>query len=324
MKHTTCLVLSGGIALGAYQGGAYAALHERTELWPEYLAGSSIGAVNGAIIAATPPAERVQTLAAFWRGAESDRWWPGAHWVGQAPAQFRHAYRWFLALQTRMLGCPGVMRPRPLEVLLGRALGLYDLSPLRARLVQLIDFERLNRGHVHLSIMTTDVETGEPVTFDTARGDAIGPDHLIASCGFLPDFPPVQIEGRLLADGGLTANLPVEAVFDGVRARERDLLCFAIDLFASEGRRPATLTQVTSRALELLLSTQTDRALRTVARKEGRGARRHARVVPVRYRAGPTEPGPHRLFDFSKAALSERWAAGAADMSEAIASVGGR
>lgn len=324
MEHTTCLVLSGGIALGAYQGGAYAALHERTDLWPNYIAGSSIGAVNGAIIAGTAPAERVQALAAFWRGAESDRWLPGAPWVGGAPAPFQQAYRWFLALQTRMLGCPGVMRSRALELLIGNTLSLYDLSPLRARLVQIIDFERLNRGEVRLNVLTTDVETGEPVTFDTARGDTIGPDHLIASCGLVPEFPPVEIGGRLLADGGLTANAPIEAVLDRTRDRERDILCFAIDLFAPAGTRPATLAQAASRSLDLLFGNQTDRALRARAREDDVSATGthgpRARIVPVRYRAGPQEPGPHRLFDFSTAALGERWAAGYADMIGAIAS----
>jgi NTE family protein len=217
------------------------------------------------------------------------------------------------------------MRPRPLQALVGSAMSLYDLSPLRARLLQIIDFGRLNGGEAHLNVMTTDIETGEPASFDTARGDAIGPDHLIASCGFVPDFPPVQIAGRLLADGGLTANLPIEAVLDCVPARERNVLCFAIDLFAPEGRRPATLTQVTARALDLLLGSQTDRALRALAREKElgtRAARRTARIVPVRYRASPDEPGPHRLFDFSKAALSERWTAGYTDMTEAIASLG--
>jgi NTE family protein len=325
MEHTNCLVLSGGIALGAYQGGAYAALHHRRDLWPAYIAGSSVGAVNGAIIAGTPPAERVQALAEFWRGTGSDRWWPCARWAGAAPAPFRQAYRWLLALQTRLLGCPGVMRPRTFEILLGSTLTLYDLSPLRARLVRIIDFERINRGEVHLSIMTTDVETGQPVTFDTSRGDAIGPDHLIASCGLVPEFPAVEIAGRLLGDGGFAANVPLEAALERMTEPERDVLCIAIDLFAPAGKRPATLTQAASRSLDLLFGNQTDRALRALARAEhldGGGARRRPpRVVPVRYRLRPDEPGPHRLFDFSMAALSERWAAGHTDMVEAMASL---
>jgi NTE family protein len=62
MGTTICLALSGGISLGAYQGGAYAALHARRELWPAHIAGSSVGAINGAIIASTPPGARVQML----------------------------------------------------------------------------------------------------------------------------------------------------------------------------------------------------------------------------------------------------------------------
>jgi NTE family protein len=64
--------------------------------------------------------------------------------------------------------------------------------------------------------------------------------------------------------------------------------------------------------------------LRAHAREEDLGAaggeRRAARIIPVRYRAGPDEPGPHRMFDFSTAALGERWAAGYGDMVDAISS----
>jgi NTE family protein len=49
------LVLAGGVALGAYEAGAYAGLHDYPELGPGWLAGSSIGAVNAAIIAGNPP-----------------------------------------------------------------------------------------------------------------------------------------------------------------------------------------------------------------------------------------------------------------------------
>jgi NTE family protein len=72
MEQKVWLVLSGGIALGAYQAGAYAALHDHEDLWPERLAGSSIGAVNAAIIAGNPPAERVERLRAFWDGLAFD------------------------------------------------------------------------------------------------------------------------------------------------------------------------------------------------------------------------------------------------------------
>ncbi len=63
------LVLAGGNALGAYQGGAYQALHERG-LAPDWIAGASIGAINGAIIAGNHPQQRIQKLKQFWMVAE--------------------------------------------------------------------------------------------------------------------------------------------------------------------------------------------------------------------------------------------------------------
>jgi NTE family protein len=48
------LLLQGGGALGAYQGGVYQALAE-AELHPDWVAGISIGAINAALIAGNPP-----------------------------------------------------------------------------------------------------------------------------------------------------------------------------------------------------------------------------------------------------------------------------
>ena len=59
------LVLQGGGALGAYQVGVYQALHE-AGLEPDWVIGTSIGAINGAIIAGNAPQNRVARLDAFW------------------------------------------------------------------------------------------------------------------------------------------------------------------------------------------------------------------------------------------------------------------
>src|ERR1043166_830569 len=59
------LLLQGGGALGAYQAGVYAALAE-TELHPDWVAGISIGAINGALIAGNAPERRVEQLRKFW------------------------------------------------------------------------------------------------------------------------------------------------------------------------------------------------------------------------------------------------------------------
>src|ERR1043166_4995352 len=59
------LVLQGGGALGAYQAGVYEGLHE-AGIRPNWVAGISIGALNAAIIAGSPEAERVERLREFW------------------------------------------------------------------------------------------------------------------------------------------------------------------------------------------------------------------------------------------------------------------
>jgi predicted acylesterase/phospholipase RssA len=69
------LVLQGGGALGAYQAGVYRALEELA-LRPNWVAGISIGAVNAAIIAGSPPDLRVSRLEEFWRSISLPLWWP--------------------------------------------------------------------------------------------------------------------------------------------------------------------------------------------------------------------------------------------------------
>ena len=72
------LVLQGGGALGAYQGGVYQALDE-ANLHPDWVAGISIGAINSAIIAGNKPEHRVEKLRDFWE----------ARCKGRAPARPR-------------------------------------------------------------------------------------------------------------------------------------------------------------------------------------------------------------------------------------------
>src|SRR5215469_16645856 len=74
------LVLQGGGALGAYQAGVYHALSE-DGIEPDWVIGTSIGAINGAIIAGNEPAARRARLQMFWSrvcngGLFDDAWMP--------------------------------------------------------------------------------------------------------------------------------------------------------------------------------------------------------------------------------------------------------
>jgi predicted acylesterase/phospholipase RssA len=64
------LVMQGGGAPGCYQAGAYQALHE-AGIEPDWIIGTSIGAINGAIIAGNDGPGRVEKLREFWNQLDS-------------------------------------------------------------------------------------------------------------------------------------------------------------------------------------------------------------------------------------------------------------
>lgn len=343
------LVLSGGVALGAFEAGAYAALEEAGVPLPDWFVGASIGAVNAAIIAGNPPGRRVEQLRRFWESVAGDPTPATSFWLGPPPdaGAWRKAYNEASALQTMLFGRPGLFRPKAaLETRIGASPGLYDLQPLRERLPELLDFDRLNGGEVRLGLAATNVVNGERVVFDTARGDRIGPEHVAASSALLPLLAPVEIEGRLLGDGGLSANAPLDLVLDEPSAGA--LLCFVVELFSLEGSRPPSLAASLSRAVDLAFGSQTRRILEgrdrehrlraLVERLAGKlppdlradpeiaavlaearaGAPPAATVVCVTRRPEPDEAHPGGAFDFSPATLADRWEAGARGMREAL------
>src|SRR5215470_5967690 len=70
------LVFQGGGALGAYQAGVYHALHE-AQIEPDWIIGTSIGAINASLIAGNAPRDRLARLQEFWeRMKRKDLWAP--------------------------------------------------------------------------------------------------------------------------------------------------------------------------------------------------------------------------------------------------------
>src|SRR6266699_231173 len=68
------LVLQGGGALGAYQAGVYQALHE-AGVEPDWMIGTSIGAINASLIAGNAPQNRLSRLREFWKKMEQNPVW---------------------------------------------------------------------------------------------------------------------------------------------------------------------------------------------------------------------------------------------------------
>src|SRR5262247_544694 len=82
------LVLQGGGALGAYQGGVYQALHE-AGVEPDWIIGTSIGAINAALITGNKPEDRLPKLTDSgneWSARTSGARFP----PGPAPAMCSH------------------------------------------------------------------------------------------------------------------------------------------------------------------------------------------------------------------------------------------
>jgi len=314
MENAVALVLSGGVSLGAYQAGAFASLS--TTLRPNWIAASSAGAINAALICGNRPAHRREALSRFWmvdvEAAEAQR-------VSEVNSAFGHAMSWASALQTRVFGSPGFFRPS-LYTLAQSPPALYDLTPMQSRIQELIDFDRMNAGEIRLTVATTDVETSETVLFDTAKGDRIGMPHLMASCGLLPEFAPVEIDGRLLGDGGLSANAPVAAVLTDLNAPN---VCFVVDLFARDGSRPSDLETSLARRQEIFFANQTYQQIRSHLRildQQSAHSSRSPIIFYLSYRPCANEAGPEKQYDFSERTLRARWRAGAFDMDAALAS----
>ena len=349
------LVLSGGVALGAFEAGAYAALEEAGPPLPDWFIGASIGAVNAAIIAGNLPGRRVERLRSFWGSAARDPAPATTLLLGPPPeaGAWRRAHNQASALQTLLFGAPGLFRPKlaTLGAGSGAGPGLYDLQPLRDRLPDFVDFDRLNGGGVRLTLAATDVASGERVVFDTARGARVGPEHVTASSALLPLIAPVEVEGRLLCDGGLSANTPLDLALDDPGSG--DLLCFVVELFAMENGPPRSLGASLSRAMDIAFGNQTRRIVEgrerehrlralvgrlaerlpqgirddpevasMLAEAEGHGPR-SATVLRVTHRSSPDEAHPGGVFDVSPTTLADRWEAGARGMRQALRQIGG-
>ncbi len=248
------LVLQGGGALGAYQAGVYATLAEGG-YEPDWIAGVSIGAVNGAIVAGNPPEQRAQKLRAFWEEITDG-----------VPAKpflegdiLRGVFNGWSAFASIASGVPGFFRPRFPAAWLhpwgtDGALSYYDTEPLRDTLIKYVDFDLLNTGPLRYSIGAANIRKGNSVYFDTLQR-RIGPEHIMASAALPPGFPPIEIEGEHYWDGGVVSNTPLQYLIDWERAD--DMVVFQVDLFSARGVMPRSLLDVYERQKDILYSSRT-------------------------------------------------------------------
>jgi NTE family protein len=258
-KRPLALVLQGGGALGAYQFGAYQALHDNKQ-HPAWIAGTSIGAINAAIIAGNSPAKALEKLAAFWSRIST----PDPLAPPDKIAALRQAYNFWSAQRTAMTGQPGFFTPRavpPFAVVPGNtgSTSYYDMSPLKSTLEDLVDFDRINARETRLSLGAVEVASGMTVYFDNHR-HKIGPEHVLASCALPPAFPAVEVDGAFYWDGGIASNSPIETILD--MPPKSDMLILVVDLWDPRGKLPENLNEVDARLKNITYASRATQHIR--------------------------------------------------------------
>lgn len=162
--------MSGGASLGAVQVGMASALLG-SGIRPDFIVGTSVGAVNGAWIAGERP---IEGLVDLWKSLRTRDIFP-VH---------------------PLLGLRGF---------LGRSSHLVPNSGLKRLLKRNTDYERLEDFPIPLSVIATEVASGLEVRL--SEGPAV--EAILASAAIPAVFPPVKIGGRTYMDGAIVDNTPI-------------------------------------------------------------------------------------------------------------------
>ena len=250
----TVLILQGGGALGAFECGVVKALEERN-VYPDLVAGVSIGAFNAAIIAANPH-NATPALEAFWRELSLDT--PDVPYEGLQRA--------LSSLQSLVFGVPHFFRPRWFEPVLTPAqlptnwTNFYDPCPIKATLGKYVVFDKLRDSPVRLVLTAVDVETGQLAIFDSYV-DKITSEHILASGSLPPGFPWTTIEGKHYWDGGLVSNSPLDQVVEVGGLTDKNV--YIVNLWPDQRPLPQSIPEVLARRDEILFAEKIRRNIRT-------------------------------------------------------------
>ncbi len=346
------LVFQGGGALGAYQGGVYEALHE-AGIEPDWVIGTSIGAINAAIIAGNETGRRLERLREFWDRMARKSPWDGAQ-VPLGPFPFasmplpfmRSLASWGGNLVAQMMticgGVTGYFTPnRALAYGLNAPVGVdragfYTIEALHETLTRLIDFARMNAKRPRLTVGAVNVRSGKMHYFDS-RDMMLTLQHILASGALPPAFPAIRIGGDPYWDGGIYSNTPIETVFDDYP--RRDSVVFTVQMWHASGPEPESVWQVLNRQKDIQYASRADshimrqehiHQLRHIVRELVRRMPQEQRDTPevkemagygcgtfmhiVRLNAPRLDHEDHlRDIDFTSAGIRARWQAGYAD-----------
>lgn len=274
-RGTTAFVFAGGSSLGAIQVGMLKALVRRG-IMPDFVVGSSAGAINAAYFACNPTVSAVDEMERLWRGLKRD------DIFDLSPLRSL----WRLVVQRGH-----VVSPAGLERTLSASFAT----------------RRLEDAALPCCIVTTDMLTG--CEFRIRSGPMV--PALIASAAIPGVFPPLQLHGKYLVDGGVTSHTPLPAA---IELGARTVYVLPTGHSCALPRPPRTAIGSALHGLNLLIVQQLKDAVRHC---QGRA---EIRIAP------PPCPQDVSPYDFSRSGeliaraeeLTERWLDQGVEMVEGV------
>lgn len=224
-RPVTALVLGGGGTRGAIQVGMLQVLAEHGFV-PDRVYGASVGAVNGAGFAGDPTVEGVERITEVWRGIKSGDVYPQR--LVHGPWQF--------------------LQQRP---------SVHPNTGLRRIVEAGLTFERIEDARVPFAAVATSLVDGSERWLTS--GPAV--EAILASAAIPAIFPPVELEGDRLVDGGIVDNVPISRAIEDGASRVVVLLCGPLEYQPPPARRPV---EVMLNALFIAVHARLARELATV------------------------------------------------------------
>jgi NTE family protein len=266
------LVLQGGGSLGAFGCGVFKTLVKHG-LKFDIVTGTSIGAINGAIITGSKSDHPESDLENFWLELAESSYkiipegsfyeydyeqkrlnqkkissGPLNAWTYGVPKMFLPRWHW-----NYMFTDPGFLMP-------GMWTYLFDNSLLLSTLKNYIDYKKLGPKRddsvPRFVITAVDVLTAEHLEYDSQE-QQIEEKHLLASSGYpLNGFPWVKNGERYVWDGALISNTPLRQAFKASPRNDKNL--YIIENYPKKRKElPSNMMEVFDRASDILFSDKT-------------------------------------------------------------------
>jgi len=176
--HNTAWVLGGGGLRGAAEVGMAKALAAKGHQ-PGLIVGTSVGSINGAVLASAPVERSAQTLAEMWNTMAA-----ASVFSESLVSRFRN--------------------------LINHWTHLHSNEPLKQIIDQWVPYRRFEDAYVDFQCVAACIENASEHWFHT--GPILEP--ILASCALPGVLPPVEVDGRHYIDGGVVNSIPVSRAIE--------------------------------------------------------------------------------------------------------------